>query len=76
MDLQLQGKRALVTGSTASIGWAIARELAAEGASVILNGRDPARLAAALVAYVCSPRAAVTNGSALRADGGVVRSLI
>jgi NAD(P)-dependent dehydrogenase (short-subunit alcohol dehydrogenase family) len=45
MDLQLTGKRALVTGSTSGIGWATARELAAEGARVIVNGRDPARLA-------------------------------
>ena len=40
MDLQLNGKRALVTGSTAGIGFATARELAAEGASVIVNGRS------------------------------------
>ena len=31
---------------------------------------------AAMVAYVCSPRAAATNGAALRVEGGVVRSLI
>ena len=39
MDLQLQSKRALVTGSTAGIGYAIAEVLAAEGARVIINGR-------------------------------------
>jgi NAD(P)-dependent dehydrogenase (short-subunit alcohol dehydrogenase family) len=39
MDLQLDGKRALVSGSTAGIGFAIARTLAREGASVIVNGR-------------------------------------
>ena len=48
MDLQLKGKRALVTGSTSGIGWATARELAAEGASVIVNGRSAARLASAV----------------------------
>ncbi len=40
MDLQLQNKRCLVTGSTAGIGHAIAAALAAEGASVIINGRS------------------------------------
>ena len=42
MDLKLKGKRALVTGSTAGIGAAIAANLAREGASVIVNGRSPA----------------------------------
>jgi NAD(P)-dependent dehydrogenase (short-subunit alcohol dehydrogenase family) len=31
---------------------------------------------AAMVVYVCSPRASATNGAALRVDGGVVRSII
>ena len=39
MDLQLTNKLALVSGSTAGIGFAIARALAAEGAHVIVNGR-------------------------------------
>ena len=44
MDLQLKNKRALVTGSTAGIGFAIAKSLAAEGASVIVNGRTQQRV--------------------------------
>lgn len=48
MDLQLKGRRALVTGSTAGIGFAIARALAAEGAEVLVNGRDPGRVDAAI----------------------------
>lgn len=44
MDLQLEGKRALVSGSTAGIGFAIAEALAREGARVIVNGRTQARV--------------------------------
>jgi len=40
MDLQLKNKLALVSGSTAGIGYAIAETLAAEGATVIVNGRS------------------------------------
>jgi len=48
MNLGLQGKLALVTGSTAGIGFAIAGTLAAEGARVVVNGRTQARVDAAL----------------------------
>src|SRR5580765_4577505 len=44
MDLQLSGKLALVTGSTAGIGLAIGSTLAGEGATVILNGRTKKRV--------------------------------
>jgi NAD(P)-dependent dehydrogenase (short-subunit alcohol dehydrogenase family) len=47
MDLKLTGKLALVTGSTAGIGFAIAEALAAEGARVIVNGRTKDRVSEA-----------------------------
>lgn len=94
MDLQLTHKTALITGSTAGIGLAIARRLAAD---VVITGRTEARIAEAkaailtraeaeheffrdarpssllqrfitpdeianMVAYLCSPLAAATNG--------------
>lgn len=40
MDLQLDNKTALVSGSTAGIGYSIAKALADEGANVIINGRS------------------------------------
>jgi NAD(P)-dependent dehydrogenase (short-subunit alcohol dehydrogenase family) len=48
MDLGLAGKRAIVTGSTAGIGFASAEVLAREGAHVVINGRTQKRIDAAL----------------------------
>ncbi|MGA2030993.1 MAG: SDR family NAD(P)-dependent oxidoreductase [Thermoguttaceae bacterium] len=50
MDLQLRGKRTLVTGSTGGIGLAIAKMLAQESASVAVNGRTANRVNEALAA--------------------------
>jgi NAD(P)-dependent dehydrogenase (short-subunit alcohol dehydrogenase family) len=47
MNLELSGKRALVSGSTAGIGYAIAEALAREGARVVVNGRTEAAVSAA-----------------------------
>ena len=44
----LSGKRALITGASQGIGFALAKGLAEAGAAVVLNGRDSARLAAAV----------------------------
>ena len=43
----LKGRRALITGSSQGIGFALAQGLAAAGAQVVLNGRDTAKLAEA-----------------------------
>lgn len=58
MDLQLDGKTALVTGSTLGIGYAIARALSQEGARVVVNGRSDARVTEA----VAKLRAEVSGG--------------
>src|SRR5262245_56770408 len=48
MKIDLSGKTALVTGSTVGTGHAIARGLAAAGARVVINGRKPEGVAAAV----------------------------
>jgi NAD(P)-dependent dehydrogenase (short-subunit alcohol dehydrogenase family) len=78
MDLGLRGKTAVVTGSTAGIGLAIAAELTAEGARVIVNGRTRARVDAAVAALRArSPGADVSGvaadlGTAAGADAVLV----
>ena len=47
MDLGISGRTALVCASSRGLGYACAAALAAEGVSVVINGRDPERLAAA-----------------------------
>ena len=48
MIIDLSGKTALVTGSTAGIGYAIAKGLAASGAEIVINGRGQDRVDAAV----------------------------
>ena len=61
----LQGKIAVITGSSRGIGAAIARELAAQGATVVLNHRDSAAQAEAVVAEIV---AAGGQAVAIQAD--------
>ena len=72
MIIDLSGKRAIVTGSTAGIGFAIAGGLAASGASVVLNGRSEKSVAAAQKRLTETlPKAKVEGVAAdlARADG-------
>lgn len=62
MNLKLTDKVALVTGSTAGIGLAIARSLASEGAHVCLNGRTQERIDAAIAAIRLHTPAANVEG--------------
>jgi NAD(P)-dependent dehydrogenase (short-subunit alcohol dehydrogenase family) len=81
MDLGLRDRTCLVTGSTAGIGLETARLLAAEGAHVLVTGRDPARVeqakqesgaAAGIVADLSTP-----DGPAqLLAEAGPVECLV
>ncbi|TDE11552.1 SDR family NAD(P)-dependent oxidoreductase [Dyadobacter psychrotolerans] len=48
MDLQLAGKTAFISGSTQGIGFAIAKQLLQEGATVIINGRSENRMVEAI----------------------------
>ena len=52
MDLKIKSKTALVTGSTAGIGFAIAKALANEGASVVINGRTSKRVNSAVAELI------------------------
>lgn len=85
MDLQLQGKRALVTGSNSGIGAAIAGYLASEGVAVVVHGRNAeraqkvataisergGRVAVALGDLAVEAQAFAVADAALEAFGGI-----
>ena len=64
MKIDLSGKTALVTGSTSGIGHAIARGLAAAGATVTVNGRTQAKVDAAVAALAKAVPGAKIRGVA------------
>ena len=70
MDLQLAGKRALVTGSSSGIGSEIARMLAAEGIDVVVHGRNVERTQAVVRQIEdAGGRAAIALGDLMTEDG-------
>ncbi|MGJ5176904.1 SDR family NAD(P)-dependent oxidoreductase [Bradyrhizobium oligotrophicum] len=73
MHIDLSGKTALVTGSTAGIGFAIAKGLAASGAEVIINGRSQGRVdeaVAKLKQAIPAARLRGVAGDVAQIDGG------
>ena len=76
MDLQLQGKRALVTGGSRGIGKAIALELAREGCEVTISARDPQRLSAAADEIGAAVGRSITALTAEMSDDASVRAMV
>jgi NAD(P)-dependent dehydrogenase (short-subunit alcohol dehydrogenase family) len=70
MKLDLTGKRALITGSSSGLGEATARMLAAEGAAVVIHGRNKERAQAVAAAIRADGGAATTALGDLAADEG------
>lgn len=76
MDLLLDGKVALVTGSSAGIGFAIAEGLARENARVIVNGRTESRVKKAVAQILEKhPHGQVEGFAGDLSDAGVVETL-
>ncbi|WP_245587493.1 SDR family NAD(P)-dependent oxidoreductase [Cylindrospermum stagnale] len=75
MDLKLDGKSALVSGSTAGIGFAVAQALAQEGVSTIINGRTEARVAEAIASGAAKPNAKIQQTTPTAKVSGVVADL-
>ena len=69
MNIDLTAGTAIVTGSTEGIGFAIAKGLAEAGATVVLNGRTPVKVKAAVNRLGVAARGVAADASRL-SDGG------
>jgi NAD(P)-dependent dehydrogenase (short-subunit alcohol dehydrogenase family) len=76
MDLQLTGKRALVTGGSRGIGKAVARTLAEEGCDVVIAARDPDRLAAAAAELRAATGRTIVGVTVETGDDASVRAMV
>ena len=78
MDMGLTGRRALITGASTGLGQSIAEMFAAEGASVIVHGRDPARTnaVAAAISTGGGDAVAVLGDLALSAGAAAVAEAV
>ncbi len=70
MDMELAGKRALVTGSNGGIGAGIAEMLAVEGVSVVLHGRNADKLERTRARFEAAGLAVATTAGDLSTDAG------
>src|SRR5207247_6682817 len=70
MNLQLEGKRALVTGSSSGIGEGVARALAEEGVAVVVHGRSRERAQRVASEIAASGGKAFVALGDLATDGG------
>lgn len=76
MDLQLTGKRALVTGGSKGIGRAVARQLALEGVDVVIAARNEAELAEAAAALAAESGRKVVGLTVDTGDDASVKAVV
>lgn len=76
MDLKLTNKLALVSGSTAGIGYAIAAQLLAEGANVIVNGRSKASVDTAIASLKATAKGQVLGFAGDLSKAEVAEALV